>query len=125
MKVKIAGSALVLVSSLKFEALKKIEKFNPMALVTYDEDQVPVFVVGTSATPCINKNGVQFNAQDKDGFAEVTFMIPSTIKDRKEFVTDNFGLTLLNLSDAEEKIDKAIEALDLKFDKIEGQIETV
>lgn len=107
-KVIIAGNAVVINSSVKLEDLKKVEKYRPSALTLYggEDGKEPVFrvTVGTG-TGSINKNGACFSGatHDEAKLATITMVVGNT-ENIKEFVADEFGGALINLSKIEEKL---------------------
>lgn len=126
-RVRIVGNAVIITSKIKFEDIKKLEKYNPdaLALCTKDDngDVVEVFRVATGKVGNINKYGATFATADKNGFATVTTLIPEKIKDKREFVKDNFGPILFILKKFEEHVTETVEEFDKAYAALDDEIE--
>lgn len=113
-KVIIAGNAVVINSSMKLEDLKTIAKYRPDALTLTDENGDPVFSIRTcSGQGSINKIGAIFGEETRDDakLASLT-MVVSTDGDIKEFVADEFGAALINLSKLEETLPAVVSEIN-------------
>jgi len=122
---KIVGLALVLTSTLTKVVLETLAKFKPEALIKRDEKGNALFVVQYGNTAAIGSNGVQYNAVDADGYAQLTLMIPSSVKaeDRLQYVVDNYGKALFQLNDWELSVLDAYNILAAQFAAVEDSIE--
>lgn len=121
-KVTIMLNSAVLVSSVKKEDIAKLQKYRPSALVLRDEEDNPVFAIGvTSGRGVVGRNGIEF-AQDVDGFAAVEIPVPD-IADKKAYVQDVCGVTILRLNQLEELIPDELEDLDSEVEAISECIE--
>jgi len=98
-KIKSAGGAAALVSGLKLEDIRLLEKHRPRALALYDGDNV-TFRVSTGDTGSVSKFGVCFAGATRDeaGLAEHTLMMPADVKDAKEFAVEQIGVAVLQLN---------------------------
>jgi hypothetical protein len=127
-RVKIAGNAVVLTSELKFETIKKLEKYNPDALCLVEnrkDEEVEIFRIQTGAKASISKYGIVFATANKNGCANVTFMIPEDITDKVSYVKDNYATILLMLKDIEAVATVASAEFDEAYEKLNEEIEEV
>lgn len=121
-KVTISGNALVLTSSIKLDTIKKMQKYNPDALVVCakeNEEIVEIFKIMAGTTGTICKAGIVFATEDKNGYATVTELIPECVKDKRQWVKENYASVLFMLQgleqaieDAEADVEKAFKELD-------------
>lgn len=121
-KVTIVGNALVLTSTLKYDTIVKMQKINPEALTIFakeNDELMEIFKIMPGKVGTISKAGIVFATKDKNGYATVTDLIPECVKDKKEWVKDNYASVLFMLAqleeavaDAEEQVDKAYKKLD-------------
>lgn len=128
MKVKVLGSAVVFESTIKFDDIKKVEKYRPSALTITDDDGNPVFAVCTAPTPCgrINKYGIEFGAASPgDGkYATVTLINPKPDGEGvKETVADMFGSAIIQMNKLELSLPSVLADIDAEREKIMGDIE--
>lgn len=127
-RIKIAGNAVVLTSKLKFDTIKKLEKYVPGALVlvsTEDNEEREIFRVATGKTGSISKYGISFATADKDGFATITTNIPEDVTDKKVYVKDNFATILLMLKDIEAVAETTLAEFEADYAKLDEEIEEV
>ena len=127
-RIKIAGNAIVLTSKIKFDTIKKLEKYVPNALVlvsTNEEEQKEVFRIATGKTGSISKYGIVFATANKDGFATITTNIPEEITEKKEYVKDNYALILAMLKDIEAVAETNLAEFEADYEKLDEEIEEV
>ena len=127
-KIKILGTAAVLVSDVKTSTLETLKKYKPAALKLIDpETRDESFAVTTGKTSSISKHGVCFTNTNEDGYAEVTIELPVAIEnnEKKQYVADNYGYTLLNLNSIERQITKAMSKTEHEFVAINDSIEAL
>ena len=109
-KITIVGDAVVITSERTLEEIKTLKKYKPEALELKDEEGDVYFKVGTE---CGNANqyGVSFMEESRngDGKASLTILISPCIEDAVKYVTDRFGLAILNLNKVEKQFDTALE----------------
>jgi hypothetical protein len=112
MQIKIVGKALVITSSVKKAVIEKAAKLVKSSLTLYKEvngEQEPVCSIGIGKVAGINSNGITFDSANKDGFAQATIVLPDMkAEERKAYVEDNFGLTLVNASVIEGQLETAL-----------------
>ena len=119
-KLYILGCAAVVISGVKLEDWKTVEKYAPEALKIVDEDGETVFRIMTSDGPgSINQYGVVFGeAVNEDGCATVTVIIDPEIENKREAVMDIAGSALSDLIDIEKEMPKLLEEIRNKKDEI-------
>jgi len=127
MKIIIAGGVYVLKSDAKLEDLKYVQKYSPDTLVLKDEDGDPTFAISVGCTSSISKYGVCFNTEthDEDKLACITMPLPSGITNAQEYVVDQIGDILANLTEIEGLIAGAIEGVKAKRAAVAESIEVV
>ena len=116
-KVVIAGNAVVINSTIKFEDIKKVAKARPTALTLMggEDGKEPIFAIGAcaSANGVINANGAFFGSATRDDAKLATItMVVENEGDIKEFVAEELGAALINLSKLEEKLPAVIEEIN-------------
>ena len=127
-KVKIAGNAIVLTSTLKFDTIKKMEKYNKKALCLVEvkkDEEIEIFRIGTGKIASLSQYGVTFNEANKDGFAIATIMLPEETKDKKAFIKDNYASALFMLKDLEAAVATDSARLDAAYAELDNYIEEV
>lgn len=128
-KIKVAGNALVVESSKKFDEIKLLEKYRPNALVLFEEDgKTEKFRVGTTkGEGSIGKYGASFGgaAKDNSGKAVITMMMPEGVTDAKEYAEDVIGVAIILLNKVEEQFASALEEVNAEKAKVRESIELV
>lgn len=116
MDIKILGTSATVTSKIKFEDLEKLEYFTPAELTLKDEEKKPIFRISVGPSS-INKNGIQFNNFNANGLAQCTIELPGnmTQESRTEFIQNNYGLPLYNLSKLEDQLEAKLTDLSNKF----------
>jgi hypothetical protein len=112
-KIKIAGGAAALVSGMKLEDIRLLEKYRPKAL-TLKEGEEELFKVSSGDTGSVSKFGVCFAAATRDEarLAEFTLNIPTDVTDAKEFAVDKIGPAVLLLNRIETQAAAALTSLN-------------
>jgi len=120
-RIHILGAAAVLVSTVKLEDWKLVEKYTPEALQIEDENGDPVFRIMTGAhTGTVNHYGIVWgNYPGEEGEATVTVLLDDEIEDKKAAVMDIAGTALLNLIRIEESLPEVIAEIHEKQKEIE------
>ena len=125
-RVKIVGNALVLTSTLKFETIQKMEKYNrdALCLSTFKNDEeIEIFRIGTGKTSSINKYGITFMEANKNGLATATVLLPEGVTNKREYIKDNFATALFMLSDVEKIVNTACAELEAAYAELDKVIE--
>ena len=126
-RVKIVGNAVLFTSALQLDTIKKLEKYHPESLVLCAKedngDCVEIFRICTSKVGSINKHGIAFATANKNGNATVTTLIPENVKNKREYVKDNYAQILFVLKDFEDHITKAADEVDKAFAELDEDIE--
>lgn len=122
--IDLSGAAAVLVSDVKLEDWKRVEKFAPDMLKIVDEDGDVLFKVMTCCcTGSINENGVCFGTYTNEGgLATVTVLMDDEVEDRLEAIKDVAGAALLDLNEIEKEIPNILKDIDDKEAEIEKLI---
>ena len=123
-KVYIIGAAAVIVSGVKLEDWKQVEKYAPERLKIVDESGETVFKVATSkGGGSMNQYGVCWGTYTSDeGYATVTILLDDDIEDKKEAVKDITGSALLDLIEIEKQVPEILHDIDQKESEIETHI---
>jgi len=124
--IKIAGGAAVLVSTLKLEAIRLLERYRPNALVLREDDDV-VFRVQSGNTGSVSQHGVCFatTTRNEAALAELTLSIPADVTDAKEFAMDKIGPALLQLNHVEAQAAAELAALNEDLTQVRDTITVV
>ncbi len=123
-KIYIMGGAAVLVSGVKLEDWKLVEKYMPEALKIVNEDEEPVFKIKTgTGGGSINQYGIVWGSYLGDeGQSTVTVLLDDEITDKKQAVSEIMGAALLDLMTIESEIPKLLEEIHQKETEIDAQI---
>jgi len=102
-KITVAGDAIVVTSSIKFEDIKTIAKYRPekLTLMGGKDGKEPVFALGvTSGSGSINEFGASFGREtnNADKLATMTLVCSGIVGDVKEYVADKIGGALAKLN---------------------------
>lgn len=127
-RIKIAGNAMVLTSTLKFATIQKMEKYNNNALCLVEingEEEKEVFRISTGKFSGISKYGMTFAEANKDGYAVATILFPENVTDKKAYIKDNFGTALFMLADLEAAVETSCAELEAAYAKLDDDIEEV
>ena len=127
-KIKIAGNAIVLTSTLKFETIQKMEKLdkNSLCLVEVKNDEEnEVFRIATGKQGSISKYGIVFSEANKNGYATATVLLPENVTDKKGYIKENFMTTLIMLNQLEEVVATHCAELETMYENLENEIEEI
>lgn len=109
MKVKVVGTAMIVTSTLTAAQMEAAKHFCPNATTVVDDEGNDVYRLDTAESASVGKYGTNFNGKDADGNLTATVIIPDA-EDKKAYVTENFGIALAALAEAETLVAEAIEA---------------
>ena len=126
-KIVILGAAAVLVSGVKLEDWKLVEKYAPEALKIADEEGEDRFLIASRpGAGSVNKYGICWGTYLSDeGCATVTVLIDEDVEDKKAAVMDIMGSALMDLQEIEENIPAVVADIREKLEKIEAHISQV
>ena len=127
-RVQIIGNAFMVVSKLKLKTIKTLEKYKSNALCLKDysnDEEKEIFRIGTGKTASISKFGITFAEENKEGFATATMLFPAGIKDKKQFIKDNYGKVLFLLNDVECSANHAYTHIQRAFTELDNIIEEI
>lgn len=127
MKTVIVGNSVTFKTDIDYAIIKNLEKCNPDALALQKEVEgtaVEYFRINTGKVSSMNNFGVTF-ADQENGKAIISVLIPDKVKDKKKYVTDTYFKTLLNLTELEKNISKAQKDLDKLMTAIDSTIEVI
>ena len=127
-KIKIAGNAVILTSTLKFEEIKKLEKYNRDALCLVElknDEEHEVFRIQTGKCSSISEYGIVFTEANAAGYATATVLLPEGTVDKKAYIKDNFGTTMFMLSDLEDAVKTALAQIEAAYAQLDNDIEEV
>ena len=125
-KIKLMGDQLAIVSAMKLDELKVIERRKPEALKLKDaEGKNVVFAVGVGCAPSISKYGVVFAAQEVIG-GKAIYTMPAPSDDSVEvrkFINENWGTIVFDLNKVEEQCAVAFTEIAAEEAQIATMIE--
>ena len=127
LKTVIVGNSVTFKTDIDYAMIENLEKCNPDALALQKEVEgtaVEYFRISTGKVSSMNNFGVTF-ADQENGKAMISVLIPDKIKDKKKYVTDTYFKTLLNLTELEKNISKAQKDLDKLMTAIDSAIEVI
>lgn len=128
MKTKIVANTVVLQSAVPFDVFKKLERFQPAALTKLDADKHPVLtatVASNGHNGSIAGNRIVFNPEaDAAGKAVLTITLPfNEIEDKKAYIAETFGATIMVMNEFEEEILRVASAIDSRINAVKSSIE--
>jgi hypothetical protein len=118
----------MITSTLKYDVIKALEKYDDamLCLKEYSKDEEKeIFRIGTGKTASINKMGITFAEANKEGYATATMLFPENVKDKKLFIKDNYGKTLLLLNDLENQASCAYNAIQNAYAELDSIIKEI
>lgn len=127
-RVQIVGNAFMIVSKLKLETIKSLEKYDNNALCLKDysnDEEKEVFRISTGKTASISKFGITFAEENKEGFATATMLFPANTTNKKQFIKDNYGKVLFLLNDVEYSAIRAYDRTQKAFAELDSIIEEI
>lgn len=128
-KVIVAGNAVVINSSVKLDDLKMVAKYRPEALTLMggEKGTDPVFSIFVApGKGSISNIGAVFSEETRDDAKLATMtMVVDPDGDIKEFVADEIGQALINLSKLEEKLPEVVEEIKAERAAVLDSIEIV
>lgn len=127
MKIVIVGNSVTFKTDIDYAMIENLEKCNPDALTLQkkvEDTVVEYFKISTGKVSSINNFGVAF-ADQENGKAMISVIIPDKVKDKKKYVTNTYFQIFLNLSELEKKISKAQKDLDKLMTAIDSAIEVI
>lgn len=122
--VKVVGNACVIESSCDYETLKTLAKYNPDSLCLMDDKKNVKFAIAPAKKGYgdINKYGAEF-ADDGNGKAIVTCVIPEGTVDKTQWVEDNIGFAILNVNEVEAKAQEGMTIVNGKLAAVRSSIQ--
>lgn len=126
-KIIIAGNSCTVESAFTTAQLKKLQKYNPDALVLKDADKKPIFMVDVGKCGGVSAAGIVFDGTTHDGksLACLTKLMPGDVCDANAWVMDNIGMSILSLNKLEEKIGSALESVDADVAAVQSAISVI
>ena len=126
-KVKTLGASVVVGSSVKLEALKKLKKYDPEALVLHggEDGKAEIFRIGlTDGYGSLGEYGAEFSPVTQDGFATITMKREKLdVELTREMVCDEYGASLALLNELEALLPEALEKAEAKRAAVMENIE--
>lgn len=129
-KITVAGKAIVLTSSLRYEDIKLVEKHRPEALTVYgtgDDGKEPIFMLRAGEKDTINEFGISFSGEThEEKLASLTAFFPFIEgEDIRETVADMFGKALKHLEQLEASLPAIIEEIKSERAEIMSNIDII
>lgn len=118
-KITIAGDSYVVISGVKLETIKTLEKYRPKALCLYETDEngkkTEVFRVAyTDGEGSISKFGAAFGSvtHDAEKLATITGVIPRGIENAVDYVAERIGVAIIKLNKVEAQFEAAAQEVE-------------
>ena len=130
-KIVVNGNSAVIKSAVTLEDLKYVEKRAPNALVLMggEDGKEPVFRIGVSknGNGSVDRFGAIFDATTTsgDGTATITMALCPFDGDLKEFLVDQLGAQVRQITAIEESIPGIIEQVNADRAALMSQIEVI
>lgn len=132
MKIKLFGDAVIVVSNLKRDDIKKANKFCKDALTLKkklnDDKAQPVFTMMLGGGGSLNSNGVVFDSVTEDGFACTTLCgnpVPMTQSEKAEQFLEQYATALAHAEELETQITNALHEHNALIDRVSTSVEIV
>lgn len=127
-KFVLAGHSCNLISGVKMEDYRKVERFAPEVLTLKDEEGNPVFKVTTnhSGEGTFSEFGVEFSsAPDMKGYPIAVLNVRGAddIEELKTVIAEEFGMVVTNLAKIEALIPQALEEINANIAAAKAKIE--
>ena len=127
-KFVVAGHTCILVSGVKMEDIRKVERFAPEILTLKDEDGNPVFKVTTDhcGEGTFSEFGVEFSCTpDMNGYPIATLNVRGAddVEELKTIIAEEFGMVVTNLAKVEALIPQALEEINASIAAAKAKIE--
>lgn len=126
-KIKTLGDAVVVVSTLKFEDIKFLEKYreDALALKGGEDNKEIIFRVGSSGTPGANKYGITFEGATRDEAKQaiLTLSLNYEGEDIKGYIADQLGSTITQLEKLEKTVPTILAEVKAEREAIVSSIE--
>ena len=114
--IKVIGDAMIVTSAIKMEDIKLLQRLDADGLIARDKDDEPVYAVFTGASGFMEDTGIRFTGADRDGFATVTILLPSTTQDkREEYIKENYAMAITALQTMEELLAEYLISFKAKY----------
>lgn len=123
--IRIVGNALVLTSKLKLNEIKTIEKYIPKALTIKEysgDEEIEIFKLATGKVADISNYGIVFNSANKDGFAQITTLIPTEVENKLEYAKDKLFPIIHKLRFVETNVEEILKELNKELNDLEKEI---
>lgn len=126
-RITIAGDAVVVTSTLKYEDIRTIEKYRPEALTLKggEDGKEPIFrISAANGVGSINKYGASFgaSAHNEGGFATITMVVEGVEGDIREYVADQLGAAVRELNKLEETLPATLAEIKAEKEAIMADI---
>lgn len=122
-KIKVVDKAVVVVSGVKLEDIKTIEKYRKSALTLMggNDGKEPIFKLGVGASS-INKFGASFDHADEEGNAVLTMLTEYEGDSIKDYVADLLGEAVTKLDELEKTLPEVLAAVKKEREAIKSKI---
>lgn len=129
-KIKIAGRACVVESTVGLDKIELLQKYRPNALSLFEGEganKQEVFKVGAGkGTGSISTFGASFGVGETAGHkAAITMMIPEGVTDPKKWAEETIGVSILKLNQVEEQFTGALEEVAAEQASVRENIEVI
>ena len=123
-KIVILGAAAVLVSGVKLEDWKLVERFTPEEMKIVNDEYETLFKVSVCSGPgSVCREGINWGTYVTDkGNATVTVLFDEDVEDKKAAVMDIMGSALIDLMDMEKELPEVIAKIHEKKAEMEAHI---
>lgn len=127
MKTIIVGNSVTFKTDIDFETIAQLEKYDRDALALTKEvngASVEYFRICTGKPSHLSEYGICF-ADQENGKAIISVLLPDKIADKKKYVRDTFFNIQMRLTELEKSIGKAKAKLDKLVEAVEATIEVI
>lgn len=128
-RVKIAGNAFIITSTLKLDTIKTLEKLDKDALCVkeyFSNNEInELFRIASGKVASVGNYGITFVEADKNGNAIATMLFPTNTKDKKAYIKENFIKIFHLLNEVENQAQRAAEYFERTFKALDDIIEEI
>lgn len=123
MKTRILAMQAVITADMKYDDMKKIQKYDPEKMILKDKDGNEKFRISLGECDNVSNIGITFAKDVDDAFARIE--IPSHTEKKDEYVAENYGIAIAKANDIIDEMKAALADVDAKIAAIRESITVV
>lgn len=123
MKTRILAMQAVITADMKYDDMRKIQKYEPEKMVLKDKDGNEKFRISIGECDSVSCVGITFAKDGDDAFARIE--IPPHTERKDEYVADNYGIIIAKANEIVESMKSALDDVDAKIAAIKAGITVV